>query len=174
MRHGFKKRTLNKKIAHRRAMFANLANALTKHEQIKTTLPKAKELSPVFEKLITKAKVGDLHARRQLLSFLRDEAMVEKMIAVLAARYKERKGGYVRVLKAGFRFGDCAPMAIVELVDRDVTAKGKDSGQIVEVEAEAETPVKEEKAEKAPKAKKEKAEKVEKEPKAKKTTKKAE
>lgn len=174
MRHGFKKRTLNKKIAHRRAMFANLANALTKHEQIKTTLPKAKELSPVFEKLITKAKVGDLHARRQLLSFLRDEAMVEKMIAVLAARYKDRQGGYVRVLKAGFRFGDCAPMAIVELVDRDVTAKGKDSGQIVEVEAEAETPVKEEKAEKAPKAKKEKAEKVEKEPKAKKTTKKAE
>lgn len=174
MRHGFKKRTLNKKIAHRRAMFANLANALTKHEQIKTTLPKAKELSPVFEKLITKAKVGDLHARRQLLSFLRDEAMVEKMIAVLAARYKERQGGYVRVLKAGFRFGDCAPMAIVELVDRDVTAKGKDSGQIVEVEAEAETPVKEEKAEKAPKAKKEKAEKTEKAPKAKKTTKKAE
>ena len=174
MRHGFKKRTLNKKIAHRRAMFANLASALTKHEQIKTTLPKAKELSPVFEKLITKAKVGDLHARRQLLSFLRDEAMVEKMIAVLAARYKDRQGGYVRVLKAGFRFGDCAPMAIVELVDRDVTAKGKDSGQIVEVEAEAETPVKEEKAEKAPKAKKEKAEKVEKAPKAKKTTKKAE
>ena len=100
--------------------------------------------------------------------------MVEKMIAVLAARYKERQGGYVRVLKAGFRFGDCAPMAIVELVDRDVTAKGKDSGQIVEVEAEAETPVKEEKAEKAPKAKKEKAEKTEKAPKAKKTTKKAE
>jgi len=172
MRHGFKKRTLNKKIAHRRAMFANLANALAKHEQIKTTLPKAKELSPVFEKLITKAKIGDLHARRQLISFLRDEAMVEKMISVLAPRYKERQGGYVRVLKAGFRFGDCAPMAIVELVDRDVTAKGKDSGQIVEVEAEAETPVKE--AEKAPKAKKEKAEKVEKEPKAKKTTKKAE
>ncbi len=169
MRHGFKKRTLNKKIAHRRAMFANLANALAKHEQIKTTLPKAKELSPVFEKLITKAKVGDLHARRQLLSFLRDEAMVEKMIAVLAPRYKERNGGYVRVLKAGFRFGDCAPMAIVELVDRDVTAKGKDSGQIVEVEAEAEAPVAKE--EKAPKAKKEKAEKAEKEPKAKKTKK---
>lgn len=174
MRHGFKKRTLNKKIAHRRAMFANLASALTKHEQIKTTLPKAKELSPVFEKLITKAKVGDLHARRQLLSFLRDEAMVEKMIAVLAPRYKERQGGYVRVLKAGFRFGDCAPMAIVELVDRDVTAKGKDSGQIVEVEAETETPAKEEKAEKAPKAKKEKAEKAEKEPKTKKAAKKAE
>lgn len=159
MRHGFKKRTLNKKIAHRRAMFANLANALTKHEQIKTTLPKAKELSPVFEKLITKAKVGDLHARRQLLSFLRDEAMVEKMIAVLAPRYKERQGGYVRVLKAGFRFGDCAPMAIVELVDRDITAKGKDSGQIVEVEAEAEEKVQEEapKAKKEPKAKKTKS-----------------
>lgn len=113
MRHGFKKRTLNKKIAHRRAMFANLASALTKHEQIKTTLPKAKELSPVFEKLITKAKVGDLHARRQLLSFLRDEAMVEKMIAVLAPRYKERQGGICARVKSGLSFwglradGDC-------------------------------------------------------------------
>lgn len=168
MRHGFKKRTLNKKIAHRRAMFANMVAALAKHEQIKTTLPKAKELSPVFEKLITKAKDGTLHARRQLISFVRDEAMVEKMLSVLAPRYKDRQGGYVRVLKAGFRFGDCAPMAIVELVDRDVTAKGKDSGQIVEVEAEPET-----KADKAPKAKKtDKAEKAEKPAKAKKTTKK--
>ena len=165
MRHGFKKRTLNKKIAHRRAMFANMVAALAKHEQIKTTLPKAKELSPVFEKLITKAKDGTLHARRQLISFVRDEAMVEKMLSVLAPRYKDRQGGYVRVLKAGFRFGDCAPMAIVELVDRDVTAKGKDSGQIVEVEAEPET-----KADKAPKAKK--TDKAEKPAKAKKTTKK--
>ncbi len=148
MRHGFKKRTLNKKIAHRRAMFANMAVALAKHEQIKTTLPKAKELRPIFEKLVTKAKENNLHIRRQLLSFLRDEKMVEKMLTVLGPRYKERQGGYVRVLKAGFRFGDCAPMAIVELVDRDVTAKGQDSGQIVEVETAPEA------SEEAPKAKK--------------------
>ena len=109
MRHGFKKRTLNKKIAHRRSMFANMANALIKHEQIKTTLPKAKELRPVFEKLITAAKVGDLHKRRQLVSFLRDEKMVEKLISTIAVRYKERNGGYTRVLKAGLRYGDCAP-----------------------------------------------------------------
>ena len=128
MRHGFKHRTLNKTISHRRAMFANLANALIKHEQIKTTLPKAKELRPVFEKMVTKAKANTLHVRRQLISFLREEDMVEKLIAVLGVRYKDRKGGYVRVLKAGFRFGDCAPMAVVELVDRDVSAKGKDSG----------------------------------------------
>ena len=153
MRHGFKKRTLNKKIAHRRSMFANMAVALVKHEQIKTTLPKAKELRPIVEKLITKSKQNTLHIRRQLLSFMRDEKAVEKMLSVLGPRYLERKGGYVRVLKAGFRFGDCAPMGIVELVDRDVTAKGQDSGKIVEVEAEAETkPAKAEKAEKAPKA----------------------
>ena len=153
MRHGFKKRTLNKKIAHRRAMFANMAVALVKHEQIKTTLPKAKELRPIFEKLITKGKTNTLHIRRQLLSFLRDEKAVEKVLSVLSPRYKERKGGYVRVLKAGFRFGDCAPMGIVELVDRDVTAKGKDSGQIVGVEADAEKPAEAEtKAKKAPKA----------------------
>ncbi len=134
MRHGFRKRTLNKKIAHRRAMFANLANALIKHEQIKTTLPKAKELSPIFEKLITKAEDGTLHARRQLLAFLREEKMVEKLMTTLVKRYEKRNGGYVRVLKAGFRFGDSAPLAIVELVDRDVNAKGQDSGKIVEVE----------------------------------------
>lgn len=163
MRHGFKKRTLNKKIAHRRAMFANLANALIKHEQIKTTLPKAKELSPIFEKLITKAEDGTLHARRQLIAFLRDEVMVEKMMTTLVKRYENRNGGYVRVLKAGFRFGDCAPMAIVELVDRDVTAKGQDSGKIVEVEAE-ETKAEEKKtapkAEKVTKVKKETAQKA--------------
>jgi large subunit ribosomal protein L17 len=136
MRHGFKKRTLNKKIAHRRAMFANLANALIKHEQIKTTLPKAKELSPIFEKLVTKAEDGTLHARRQLLAFLREEKMVEKLMTVLVKRYEKRNGGYVRVLKAGFRYGDSAPLAIVELVDRDVNAKGQDSGKIVEVETE--------------------------------------
>lgn len=137
MRHGFKKRTLNKKIAHRRSMFANMAVALIKHEQIKTTLPKAKELRPLFEKLVTKSKTNTLHVRRQLISFLRDEAMVEKLLTVLGPRYETRPGGYVRVLKAGFRFGDCAPMAIIELVDRDVAAKGKDSGQVVEVEADA-------------------------------------
>ena len=176
MRHGMRTRTLNKDTAHRRAMFANLANALIKHEQIKTTLPKAKELRPIFEKMVTKAKTNTLHIRRQLLSFLRDEKAVEKMLTVLGVRYKERKGGYIRVLKAGFRFGDCAPMAIVELVDRDVTAKGKDSGAIVEVEAEK--PAKAEKApktEKTPKAEKaSKTEKVEKAPKAKAKAKKAE
>ena len=134
MRHGMRTRTLNKDTAHRRAMFANLANALIKHEQIKTTLPKAKELSPIFEKLITKAEDGTLHARRQLLAFLREEKMVEKLMTTLVKRYEKRNGGYVRVLKAGFRFGDSAPLAIVELVDRDVNAKGQDSGKIVEVE----------------------------------------
>ena len=146
MRHGMRTRTLNKDTAHRRAMFANLANALIKHEQIKTTLPKAKELSPIFEKLVTKAEDGTLHARRQLMSFLREEKMVEKLMTVLVKRYEKRNGGYVRVLKAGFRYGDSAPMAIVELVDRDVNAKGQDSGKVVEVatteekvEAKAET-----------------------------------
>ena len=135
MRHGMRTRTLNKDTAHRRAMFANLANALIKHEQIKTTLPKAKELSPLFEKLVTKAEDGTLHARRQLMSFLREEKMVEKLMTVLVKRYEKRNGGYVRVLKAGFRYGDSAPMAIVELVDRDVNAKGQDSGKVVEVAA---------------------------------------
>ena len=146
MRHGMRTRTLNKDTAHRRAMFANLANALIKHEQIKTTLPKAKELSPLFEKLVTKAEDGTVHARRQLMSFLREEKMVEKLMTVLVKRYEKRNGGYVRVLKAGFRYGDSAPMAIVELVDRDVNAKGQDSGKVVEVatteektEAKAET-----------------------------------
>lgn len=160
MRHGFKKRTLNKKIAHRRSMFANMAVSLIKHEQIKTTLPKAKELRPVFEKLVTKAKNGTLHARRQLIAFLRDEVMTSKLMDTLAPRYKERPGGYVRVLKAGFRFGDCAPMAIVELVDRDVTAKGKDSGQPAQPAAtEKAEPAAAEKAEKADKADKPAAEK---------------
>ncbi len=145
MRHGNSKRKLNKSIAHRRSMFANMAVSLIKHEQIKTTLPKAKELRPIVEKLITAARVKDLHNRRQLLSFLRDEAMVEKLMTILADRYMNRNGGYTRVLKAGFRYGDMAPMAIIELVDRDVTAKGKDSG-IVEVPAE-ELPVEEEKKE---------------------------
>ena len=142
MRHGMRTRTLNKDTAHRRAMFANLANALIKHEQIKTTLPKAKELSPLFEKLVTKAEDGTLHARRQLMSFLREEKMVEKLMTVLVKRYEKRNGGYVRVLKAGFRYGDSAPMAIVELVDRDVNAKGQDSGKVETVKAEEKTEAK--------------------------------
>lgn len=109
-------------------MFANLAQALIKHEQITTTLPKAKDLRPVVEKLITLGKRGDLHARRQLISELKDVALVNKLISTIAERYKTRKGGYTRVLKAGFRYGDNAPMAIIELVDRDESAKGQDSG----------------------------------------------
>lgn len=123
MRHKMAKRTLNKSISHRRSMFANMAVSLFTHEQIKTTLPKAKELRPIAEKLVTLAKRGDLHCRRQAISFLRDKNAVDKLFAVLGERYKTRNGGYTRVLKAGFRFGDCAPMAIIELVDRDVTAK---------------------------------------------------
>ena len=157
MRHGVAKRKLNKSISHRRSMFANMAVSLIKHEQIKTTLPKAKELRPIIEKMITKARSKDLHARREALSFLRDEAMTEKLLTVLVDRYATRNGGYTRVLRAGFRYGDMAPMAIIEFVDRDVTAKGKDSG-VVEVAAEEEAaPEKEEKkakktttAEKAP------------------------
>ena len=135
MRHGFKKRTLNKKIAHRRSMFANMAVLLIKHDQIKTTLPKAKELRPIIEKLITKGKTNTLHVRRQLISFLRDEAMTEKLLSVVSPRYQSRPGGYVRVLKAGFCYGGYSPMAIIELVDLDVTAKGQDSGQVLAREA---------------------------------------
>ncbi|MBQ9090001.1 MAG: 50S ribosomal protein L17 [Alphaproteobacteria bacterium] len=153
MRHGFKKRTLNKKIAHRRSMFANMAVSLIKHEQIKTTLPKAKELRPIIEKLITKGKTNTLHVRRQLISFLRDEAMTEKLLSVVSPRYQSRPGGYVRVLKAGFRYGDCAPMAIIELVDRDVTAKGKDTGRVVEVATDAPVAEKVKKSVKAEEAK---------------------
>ncbi len=161
MRHGMAKRKLNKSIAHRRSMFANMSVSLIKHEQIRTTLPKAKELRPIIEKLITAARTNDLHTRRQALSFLRDEAAVKKLFDTLAPRYMERKGGYTRVLKAGFRFGDAAPMAIIELVDRDVTAKGKDSG-VVEVAEEVEAPTEEVKEEKkVKKASKKKADKAE-------------
>ena len=169
MRHGIAKRKLNKSISHRRSMFANMAVSLIKHEQIKTTLPKAKELRPIIEKMITKARSKDLHARREALSFLRDEAMTEKLLTVLVDRYATRNGGYTRVLKAGFRYGDMAPMAIIELVDRDVTAKGKDSG-VVEVATEEETEKKEASATEEKKTKKAAAEKAP----AKKTTKKAE
>ncbi|HEX8167065.1 MAG TPA: 50S ribosomal protein L17, partial [Beijerinckiaceae bacterium] len=121
-------RRFNRTSEHRLAMFANMSAALIKHEQIVTTLPKAKDLRPVVEKLITLGKRGDLHARRLAMSRLRDDAMVRKLFEVLGPRYKERNGGYTRVLKAGFRFGDNAPMAVIELVDRDEDARGQDSG----------------------------------------------
>lgn len=130
MRHGFKRRKLNRTASHRKAMFANMANALIKHEQIKTTLPKAKDLRSVVEKLITLGKRGDLHARRQALAVLPEEGMVRKLFGELAERYADRPGGYTRVLKAGFRHGDAAPMAIIELVDRNEDAKGQDSGPV--------------------------------------------
>jgi large subunit ribosomal protein L17 len=128
MRHKMSGRKLNRTSAHRKALFMNLANALIKHEQISTTLPKAKELRPFVEKLVTLGKRGDLHARRQAVSVLQDKDMVAKLFDALAKRYEKREGGYTRVLKAGFRYGDNAPMAIIEFVDRDVDAKGKDSG----------------------------------------------
>ena len=136
MRHAIKGRKLNRTSSHRRAMFANLAAALIKHEQIKTTLPKAKDLRPIVEKLITLGKRGDLHARRQALAYLYDEEMVRKLFSVIAERYKSRNGGYTRILKAGFRYGDLASVAVIELVDRDVTAKGKDSGPVQSVNEE--------------------------------------
>lgn len=129
MRHRMAGRKLNRTSQHRKSMFINLGNALIKHEQIKTTLPKAKDLRRVVERLITIAKKGDLHARRVLLSRMgNDRDMVTKLIDVIGPRYSGRSGGYTRVLKAGFRYGDMAPMAFIELVDRDVDAKGKDSG----------------------------------------------
>ena len=131
MRHGNRGRKFNRTHAHRKAMFANMAAALIKHEQIVTTLPKAKDLRPVVEKLITLAKKGTLHARRQAIAQIRDEAQVSKLFAVLAGRYAERHGGYLRVLKAGFRFGDNAPLAVIEFVDRDPNEKGKDSGPVI-------------------------------------------
>ncbi|PZQ44653.1 MAG: 50S ribosomal protein L17 [Micavibrio aeruginosavorus] len=128
MRHGMKQRKLNRTSQHRTAMFANMAAALIKHEQIVTTLPKAKELKPIVEKLITLGKKGGLSNRRLAISRLRDEAQVKKLFDTLAPRYEDRQGGYARVLKAGFRYGDNAPMAVIELVDRDESAKGQDSG----------------------------------------------
>jgi large subunit ribosomal protein L17 len=128
MRHGFHGRRLNRTASHRKAMFANMAVSLVKHEQIKTTLPKAKDMRRVIDRLVTLGKRGDLHARRQALSILRDTTITDKLFDELATRYKERSGGYSRVLKAGFRYGDMAPMAIIEMVDRDPNAKGQDSG----------------------------------------------
>src|SRR5918994_127824 len=128
MRHRMHGRKLNRTSSHRRAMFANMAMALVKHEQITTTLPKAKVLRPYVEKLVTLGKRGDLHARRLLIAKTRDEATASKLIDVLAPRYAERPGGYIRVLRAGFRQGDNAPMAVIEFVERDTSAKGLDSG----------------------------------------------
>jgi large subunit ribosomal protein L17 len=124
MRHARGYRRLNRTHEHRKAMFSNMVGSLIEHEQIKTTLPKAKELRPVVEKMITLAKRGDLHARRLAASKLKQDAYVNKLFEILGPRYKERQGGYVRILKAGFRYGDMAPMAIIELVDRDTDAKG--------------------------------------------------
>ena len=128
MRHGKVYRKFNRTAEHRRAMFANMCAALIKHEQIVTTLPKAKDLRPIIEKLVTLGKRGDLHARRQAIAQMRDIGMVKKLFEVLGPRYKDRDGGYTRVLKAGFRYGDSAPVAVIEFVDRDVAAKGQDSG----------------------------------------------
>ncbi|TJZ90009.1 50S ribosomal protein L17 [Paracoccus gahaiensis] len=124
MRHARGYRRLNRTHEHRKALFANMSGSLIEHEQIKTTLPKAKELRPIVEKLITLAKRGDLHARRQADAQLKQDMHVAKLFDVLGARYKDRQGGYVRIMRAGFRYGDMAPMAIIELVDRDVSAKG--------------------------------------------------
>ena len=136
MRHGSAHRKFNRTAEHRRAMFANMCAALIKHEQITTTLPKAKELRPIVEKLVTLGKRGDLHARRQAIAEIRDIPMVKKLFDVLGPRYKERNGGYTRVMKAGFRYGDNAPIAVIEFVERDVEAKGQDSGPVQEKRAE--------------------------------------
>ena len=137
MYHGHKKRRFGRTHEHRKAMFANMAQALIKHEQIVTTLPKAKDLRPVVEKLVTLGKRGDLHARRQAIAKIKDVKLVGKLFDVLGPRYKARNGGYTRVLKAGFRFGDNAPLAVIEFVDRDLDAKGQDSGPVEVDESEA-------------------------------------
>ena len=138
MRHGFRGRRFNRTAEHRQAMFANMAAALIKHEQIVTTLPKAKDLRPVVEKLITLGKSGSLHARRTAMAQLRDETQLKKLFDVLAKRYASRNGGYLRIMKAGFRYGDQAPMAVIEFVDCDVNARGLDSGPSQKTEEPAE------------------------------------
>ena len=138
MRHARGYRRLNRTHEHRKALFANMAGSLIEHEQIKTTLPKAKELRPFVEKLVTLAKKGDLHARRQAISAVRDVPQVGKLFDTLAPRYAERNGGYIRIMKAGFRHGDNAAMAVIEFVDRDVEAKGKDSGPVFAIEGDDE------------------------------------
>jgi len=134
MKHRLKGKKLNRTSSHRKALFKNMAQAIIKHEQIITTLPKAKTMKPIIDKLITLGKKGNLHARRQAFSKLRDEGMVSKLFDTLASRYAERNGGYTRVMKAGFRYGNAAAMAVIELVDRDEDARGKDSGPIQNVE----------------------------------------
>ena len=136
MRHSKGYRRLNRTHEHRKALFANMAGSLIEHEQIKTTLPKAKELRPIVEKLITLSKRGDLHARRLASAQLKEDQYVIKLFDVLGPRYTERKGGYTRVLRAGFRYGDMAPMAIIEFVDRDISAKGAaDKARVAEEES---------------------------------------
>ncbi|GAB6051380.1 50S ribosomal protein L17 [Magnetospira thiophila] len=138
MRHRMSGRKLNRTSSHRKAMFSNMTASLIVHEQIKTTLPKAKDLRTFIDKMISLGKRGDLHARRQAFSFLRNDEAVSKLFSTLSERYQERPGGYCRVLKAGFRYGDCAPMAIIELVDRDPAAKGAADKARVEAEADME------------------------------------
>jgi large subunit ribosomal protein L17 len=138
MRHRIRGRSFSRKSAHRKAMFDNMAHALLKHEQISTTLPKAKDLRPVVERIITLGKRGGLHARRQVLAALQDTKIANKVMTTLAERYAKRPGGYCRILKAGFRHGDAAAMAVIELVDRDPAAKGLDSGPKMNADAESE------------------------------------
>ncbi len=140
MKHRIKGKKLNRTSSHRKALFKNMAQAIIKHEQIITTLPKAKTMKPIVDKLITLGKKGSLHARRQAFSKLRDESMVAKLFGTLASRYADRNGGYTRVLKAGYRYGDAAAMAVIELVDRDEDARGKDSGPIQNLETSESEP----------------------------------
>ena len=138
MKHNIKNKKLNRTSSHRKAMFMNLSNALIKHEQITTTLPKAKELKRFIEKIITLGKNGDLLSRRKAMSILQDQKMTKKTFEILAERYKDRNGGYTRIIKLGNRFGDNAPTAVIELVDRDEDAKGKDSGPVIEKKSQEE------------------------------------
>ena len=140
MKHKIKGKKLNRTSSHRKALFKNMAQAIIKHEQIITTLPKAKTMKPIVDKLITLAKKGSLHARRQAFSKLRDDKMVTKLFGTLASRYADRTGGYTRVLKAGFRYGDSAAMAVIELVDRDEDARGKDSGPVQSITENTDEP----------------------------------
>ena len=140
MRHKLSHRKLNRTSSHRKAMFANMSSALIKHEQIRTTLAKAKELRPIVEKLITLGKKGSLHARRHAISRLAPDAYIDKLFGEVAKRYENRNGGYTRIIKDGNRYGDSAPMAYIELVDRDINAKGQDSGPVQETTEEAEQP----------------------------------
>ena len=138
MKHRLKGKKLNRTSSHRKALFKNMAQAIIKHEQIITTLPKAKTMKPIVDKLITLGKKGDLHARRQAFAKLRDDGMVAKLFDTLATRYADRNGGYTRVLKAGYRYGDAAAMAVIELVDRDEDARGKDSGPVQSIMSDTE------------------------------------